>query len=155
VITPSRSPHEGKYHLEITGPNGYVKRPADLSDFQTARLQFWAQGSHFDIDDHADCLVSGNGLDWYSLISWTADDVDWEYHFVDVDIPQLVMTEGFWLAFEANMSSPSEFFDIDDLKIIGSSTVYEIVSTADGTVTTADISLEDGTVSIHFWHTER
>ncbi len=154
VITP-KSPYEGKYHLEIKGPSGYVKRPADLSDFQTARLQFWAQGSNFDVDDHADCLVSGDGVNWYSLASWTVDDIDWNYHFVDVDIPEPVMTEGFWLAFEANMSSSSEFFDIDDLKIIGSSTVYEIVSTAGRAVTTADISLKDGTVSVHFWYTER
>jgi len=154
VNTP-RSPYEGKYHLEVTGPSGYVNRRADLSGFQTARLQFWAQGSHFDVDDHADCLVSPDGVTWYSLISWTVDDSDWEYHFVDVDLPQLVMTEEFWVAFEANMSSPSEFFDVDDLKINGSSIAYQIVSTAGNVVTTAHITVVDGTVSVLSWLAER
>jgi len=153
VITPSRSPYEGKFHLEITGPTGYIKRQTDLSDFQIARLQFWAKGSHLETGDSTDCLVSGDGVDWYSLITWTIDDSELGYCFVEVDIPPLALSEGSWIAFQSNMSSTSDHFNVDDLKVIGASFSYEIVSTAGGTTTRATISIDDGEVSVHSWQT--
>lgn len=147
-------PHQGDYHMALLGPNGYAERRADLRGRQNAKLRFWVKASWFEEGDRADCLVSGDGINWLSLISWTVDDSDWEYHFVEVDIPKEVRTDQFRVAFEANMSSLFDFFYVDQLEIVGSPFAYRITSTASNTTTTAYITIKEGQVSIHSWQTE-
>lgn len=153
-ITP-RSPYQGQYHLEMKGPSSYAERAADLSDFDTARAQLWAQSSHFGLTDSVDLRVSGDGVAWYSLTTWTIDDSDWTYRPVDVDIPRDALTDQFRLAFYTNLSSSSQFIDVDNLQIWGSAYVYEIVATAGNTSATAVVSVVDEDVIVHSWRTAR
>ena len=148
-------PKQGNYHMALLGPSGYAARQADLSNRQNAKLQCWVWPIAFEESDHADCLISNDGVEWLSLISWTIDDNDWYYHFIEVDIPQEYLTEGFRIAFQANMSDWDDFFMVDDLHIVGGPIAYEIVSTAGSTTTRACVSIVNGEVTVHSWYTER
>ena len=149
AITPSRAPYSGSQHMEITGPSGMAKRQVDLSDFRAAQLRFWAKGSHFESGDMVDCLVSGDGITWYSLITWTSDDSDLIYRLVELDMPPDATTATSWVAFQSNMSSSSDFFNVDELSIVGTAIAYEITSVVGDTITNALVSLHDGQVTIH------
>ena len=147
--------HEGRYHMALMGPSGYAERSADLSNRSYAKLQVWIWPIAFEEGDHADCLVSNDGVNWISLVSWTVDDNSWYYHYIDVDVPQEYLTSTFRIAFKANMSSWMDFFFVDDLHIVGGPIAYEIVSTAGKTTARASVSIVDDKVTVHSWRTVR
>jgi hypothetical protein len=152
--TPSNGPYEGSRHGEIDGPAGsYLRRTANLSRLSAAKLQFWGKSTHLDVGDYVDCSID-NGTDVYSLITWTVDDDDLDYTFVSVDIPLEALTATAEISFDSLLSSASEAFNFDFIKIVGRTMVYEIIATVNGVTTTAIASIsDDGDVTILHWQT--
>jgi hypothetical protein len=154
--TPSRFPYEGERHVEINGPLGsYIERTADLSRLSAAKLTFYAKSSHISLGDEVDCKISTDGVDWYSARMWTVDDNDLDYFLVKEEIPIEYLGATTYIRFESIMSSPSDHFNFDLIKILGRIMVYEIVSTVGNVTTTAIVTVSDaGEVEVLFWYTE-
>ena len=105
--------------------------------------------------DEVDCLVSPDGVNWHSLITWTWKDDDLDYQLVSVDIPLSDMSATTHVKFDSLMSSPSDHFNFDLIKIVGRMMVFEIVSTTGDVTTTAVVEISDeGEVTVLHWETE-
>jgi hypothetical protein len=139
----------------MKGQGARIERRADLSGREYARLRFWIKPLMLEAGDVADVLVSNNGTTWYSLKTWTVDDDNGDYHFVELDIPSECLTAGFRVAFLTDMSNASDRLYVDDLSIVGGVTNYEVTSTISATSARADVSIGSGIVSIHTWQTRR
>jgi hypothetical protein len=152
--TPSSGPYDRSRHAELGGPAGsYITRAANLSRLSAAKLQFWGKSTHLDAGDYVDCSVD-NGTDVYSLITWTVDDDNQDYAFVSVNIPREALTANAVLRFDSLLSSASEAFNFDYVKIVGRMMVYEIIATVGGVTTTAIAQISDeGDVTILYWET--
>ncbi len=121
-ITTSGGPYEGSRHLMLRSSTGYVKRAVDLSGESEATITFQAKASSFDYGETAECLVSHNGTDWYTVKTWADGDDDGVYHPVSIDIsalppPYNTMSSEYWIAFDANMGDTGDYLYIDYLRI--------------------------------------
>ena len=116
IVKPG-SPYEGEYHLRLKDNTGYVKRAVNLSFRPGDSLQFWAKADSFEGGEEAYCKVSSNGTDWTPPVhTWV--DGDGEYHFYEIDLSPYTLSSRFWIAFEANMGGPDDYFYVDDLKVM-------------------------------------
>jgi hypothetical protein len=154
-ITTQGSPYEGSYHLRMRKGDSYVKRAADLSGQSGLHLQLWAKVDKFESDDEMYCRVSPDDNNWTTVKTWTDADDDNTYHLADIDLSPYTMSSEFWIVFDSGMDHQNDYFYVDDLRIVGTSIAYEIVSTAGSEETRADIVIEDGDVSIRAWQMER
>ena len=132
--------------------DSYVNRAADLSGKSSLRLQFWAKARSLEGSDEVYCKVSPDDTTWTTVKTWTSADSDDTYHFYDIDLSPYTMSSEFWIAFESGMNNNSDFFYVDDIEIVGSTSVaYEIVSIAGDKRTRADIQIDGGNVTINVW----
>ena len=58
-------------------------------------------------------LVSSDGQ------TWTVDDSDNTYKFVDIDLSGFTMSSQFSAAFDANMNHKGDKLFIDDIQVVG------------------------------------
>lgn len=151
-VTAAQSPHEGSYHLRMKRGDSYVDRAADLSGKSSLRLQFWAKARSLEGNDKMYCKVSPDDTTWTTVKTWTSADSDDTYHFNDIDLSPYTMSSEFWIAFDSDMNNDSDFFYVDDIEIVGSTSIaYEIVSVAGDKRTRADIQIDGGNVTINVW----
>ena len=161
-VTKSQRPHGGEYHLEInggqTGGNyAYVKRAADLYGQSALHIQLWIKVKGLEAGDELYCQVSPDNTNWITVKMWTDSDDDNTYHSYDIDLSaQAPYSSEFWIAFSSNMNQKNDVIFIDDINIVEQSTAYyEIVSTTGNERIRADIAVQDASVSIEAWQTER
>jgi len=136
TVIDSGTPYEGSYHLRLRRDTGYAKREVDLSEATSASLQFWAKADSFESSEKAYCLTSPDGTNWTTVHTWVDGDDDDVYRFYDIDLSELTST--FWIAFDADMSNPQDYFYVDDLNIVGTYT----------TDTTVQVDLDEGEIVI-------
>ena len=122
-VTAGNSPYAGVYHLRLRGSDGYAGRDVDLSGRTGDHLTFRAKVESFEGSDSANLSVSPDGTNWTVVRTWTSADSDSVYRFVDIDLSSFAMTSQFFIAFEANMNSPSDRLLIDNLSITTSVSV--------------------------------
>jgi hypothetical protein len=116
-VTTAGSPFEGNYHLRMRGSSALVSRPVDLSNQVGVHLRFWAKVESFEWGDTALCQISTDGEEWITLQTfdiWTGT----EYQLFDIDISSYEMTDTFWIRFDAEMSSSSDYFYVDKLDLV-------------------------------------
>jgi hypothetical protein len=116
-ITIDGHPYEGKYHMLLTGPDGYVARATDLSTASVAHLRFWAKASSLEDYDYAHCLVSSDGVDWTTVYTWDIKAADDVYHYYDIDLSDYKLTSEFWIAFQVEMKDADDYFNLDDISV--------------------------------------
>jgi hypothetical protein len=150
-VTPSGSPHQGKYHLQLRSNTGYARRAVDLSGYDSARLQFWAKTKSFDSGEEARCLVSSDGGQWVEVRAWTDGDDDNIYHPYDIDLSSYDLTSQFWISFEADMSGGGGYLYVDLLNITPPSAIYQIISRAGDRTVEAIVRIENGSAAITSW----
>jgi len=156
TIKRTGSPYEGSYHLIMRDDNSYVKRAADLSGRSGLHLQFQAKVDRFELGDEMYCKVSPDSTNWTTVKTWTDTDDDDTYHLSDIDLSTYTMSSEFWIAFESGMDNNNDYFYVDDLRIVDTSSIgCEIVSTAGNEEIRADIVIDAGAVSIRAWQMER
>jgi hypothetical protein len=141
---------EGLYHLEMSQFDSYVNRSADLSGQSDLRLQFWARARSFEKGDEMQCLVSSDGSDWATAKTWTNEDSDNTYHFVDIDLSPYAMSSQFWIAFDSGLGDKNDFFYVDDLRIVNAD-VYQIVSVTATETIEATVIIEGADLSVVSW----
>lgn len=150
IITSADSPHEGTYHIQMRNTDSYIKRALDTSEWPGTHLILWAKVSAFESGDKVYCKISPDNFNWTTVMTWTSTVSDDTYHIANIDLSSYTMSSEFWIAFDSEMDSDTDYFYIDDVEIAGP-IVYEIISTAGSEVTTADISVEDGNITIQSW----
>jgi hypothetical protein len=150
----SNHQYQGTYYLQIRGSNAYLDRAADLSGYTNLRLQFYAKARSFERNDEMYCLVSPDDTHWTVVQVWRNGDDDNQYHFFDIDLSPYEMSGEFWIAFDSEMGDNSDYFYIDDLKITGGSSYYEIISDAGEKTTTVTLEMNEGSAVILSWETE-
>ena len=150
TVVKQGAPHGGAYHLRMRTGNSYVERAADLSGQSGLHLQLWAKVNSLEGADYVEALVSPDHTNWTVVRTWTSADSDNTYHFVDIDLSPYAMTSEFWIGFSSGMNSGNDRFYVDDLKIVGA-IAYEIVASAGGGTTRANVTVKSGNVAILFW----
>ena len=113
------SPKNGSFHLRLQSGDGYVSRQADMTGMTNIRLQFWAKVFSFETGDQADILVSTDGVNWTSVLTFTDADDDNIYTLWDLDLGAFQGTSTFSIAFDANMGATNDQWFIDDVLLIG------------------------------------
>ena len=117
-VTSSSLPHDGVYHIQIQGNDGFVKRPVDLSGFYDVRLYFWAKAQSFAGEEQVQCLVSSNGTDWMIVETWANGDDDDVYRFYDVDLSIYELTDQFWIAFQSDLTGADSRLYVDSIRLL-------------------------------------
>ena len=112
------APHSGSKHLRLRRATGRAERELDLSGLSNVRLQFWGKAEHFSGSQTATAEVSADGITWTTLHTWVDGDDDEQYHFFDLLIPDELLTENFFIAFDAEMGGTKDKLYIDDIEII-------------------------------------
>jgi len=158
-VTKKQGPHEGAYHLEISGSNSSVKRDADLSGLSGLRLQFWAKVRSFEAGDEMYCRVSSDGSLWTTVKTWTSADSDNTYYFYDIDLSPYTMSSEFWIQFNSGMNKTNDYFYVDALAVVGAGAgpdalTYRIVSTAASKAVRAILVTEGSELTVLSWVTE-
>jgi hypothetical protein len=149
-ITADGHPYEGKYHILLTGPDGYVLRAVDLSAVSVAHLRFWAKANALEADDYAYCRVSSDGGDWTTVYTWTNHDADDVYRYYDIDLSEYKLTSGFWIAFEVTMKDADDYFYVDDVTL-DAIDAYCITVNAAGRILKVAVDLLGGAKTVLCW----
>jgi hypothetical protein len=118
AVTNSGTPYEGGYHLRLRSNSGVVKRSINLSHNINIYLNFWAKVDDFESGETATCRISSDGVNWTTVYTWTSTDSDGAYHHRLISLAPYEMTSQFWISFNSNMSSTSDYFYIDKLEVI-------------------------------------
>ena len=118
AIINTSSPYEGAYHLRLRSNNGVAKRSINLSHQINVYLNFWAKVDSVEGSETATCRISSDGINWTTVCTWTADDSDSTYHHRLISLAPYEMTNQFWISFNANMGSTSDYFYVDKLEVI-------------------------------------
>ncbi len=113
------NPHTGSGHVRMRRSTGYMNRVVNLAGASSVRLTFWAKVSSFESGDTASVLVSSDGVNYTQVRLFNSSASDNQYHPYDIDLSGFTMTSNFRIAFDANMSSTSDYFYVDDIDIIG------------------------------------
>jgi len=119
AVTTAGTAYQGSYHLQLRSSTGYATREVNLSGKTNARLQFWAKADSFETGENARLLVSSNGTTWTTVKTWVDGEDDNVYRFWDLDLSAYPLTSTFWIAFDANMAQPSDYFYVDYLWVVG------------------------------------
>ena len=123
-ITKKGTPHSGTYHLRLRNSSGYADRAVDLAGYTNVHLQFWAKADSFEGDEFAECLVSPDDNNWTTVQTWVDGDDDNVYRFYDIDLSGFTMTSEFWIAFDAEMSDNKDYFYVDDVVLVYTTSQY-------------------------------
>ena len=115
-ISKKGGPHSGKRHLRLRRDTGRAERPADLRGETNVHLRFWAKADSFEEGETARVEISPDRDNWTVLFTWTEDDADEQYRFHDFEIADGILTEEFFVAFDADMSGGNDRLYIDDLQ---------------------------------------
>ncbi|MCH8102897.1 MAG: LPXTG cell wall anchor domain-containing protein [Chloroflexi bacterium] len=115
-ISKKGGPHSGKRHLRLRRDTGRAERPADLRGETNIHLRFWAKADSFEEGETARVEISPDGDEWTVLFTWTEEDADTQYRFHDFEIADGILTEEFFVAFDAGMSGGNDRLYIDDLQ---------------------------------------
>ena len=150
-MTASGAPYEGSRHLQLRRNTGYAERSVDLSGYGELRLEFWAKVYSFEGNDEMHLIVSPDGSNWTTAMIWDATYSDNTYYFYSIDLSLFTMSSNFRIAFRAHMNAANDYFYVDDLSIVSSASIYEIVSNAGGQSVRATVSLTNGQVTILSW----
>ena len=118
AIVNTGTPYEGAYHLRLRSNTGVVKRSVNLSHEINIYLSFWAKVDSFEGSETATCRVSSDGITWTTVHTWTASDSDSTYHRYLISLASYEMTSQFWISFNANMGSTTDYFYVDKLEVI-------------------------------------
>lgn len=113
------NPHTGNGHVRLRRNTGYLVRSADLAGATSVKLTFWAKVYSFERSDELDVLVSSNGSNYSTVMTFDRYDSDNQYHYYEIDLSGFQMTSDFRIAFDANMNSTGDRFYVDDIDIIG------------------------------------
>jgi len=116
ALVTGDSPYEGRYHLRLRKGNGYIDRMLDLSDYETAKLGFYAKVKSFEASDFAEFSVSGDGINWTVLKTFTPADSDNVYHYYEYDLTPYIGSK-VWISIDAQMSATNDYLYVDDVKI--------------------------------------
>ena len=73
----------------------------------------------FENSDKAYVKVSSDGVNYTTVMTFTAADSDDTYHFYDIDLSNFEMTSGFHIVFDAEMSGRGDRWYLDDIEIVG------------------------------------
>lgn len=117
TVTTQNTPYEGSSHLRIRSADGYASRDVDLSGQTGVHLTFYAKVEGFKGSDSASVLVSPDNVTWTTVKLFTSGDSDGVYRLVDIDLSSYSMTSQFYIAFEGNMSNPSDRLLIDKIEV--------------------------------------
>lgn len=117
-ITVRGTAHSSPNHLRLRRGTGYAERSVDLSSYTNPRLEFWAKIASFEAGDTALVSVSSDGIIWTIVKTFTSTDSDNTYHFYEFDLNAFALSSEFWIAFDAEMSNPNDYFYIDDVNIV-------------------------------------
>ena len=104
-------------HLMLQSNTGYVKRSLDVRG-PSARLRFWAKANSFEGSETAQALISPDGANWTVVYTWVNGDDNNVYYFYDIDLSPYSLTSRFWIAFQANMGSTTDYFYVDNIEVL-------------------------------------
>ena len=154
-VSSAGEPRTGTYHL-VMPAECYASRAVDLTNNTNVHLQFWYKSYHFGGPDYAECVVSSNGLEWTTVRRWGKFSDDGEFHFENVDLSAFLMSDEFWIAFDANMSGLKDVLYIDDLRIVAdqSPVRFEIVSATPAATIRAGTIVEDDQFTLVSWEVQ-
>jgi hypothetical protein len=119
TVTTSGNPHGGSYHIQMAA-NGnyyYIARPTNMTGMTNARVRFWAKADTFGGSDYVNCQVY-DGTNWNSVQTWVDGDDDNTYHYYDIDISGMDMSNEFYVTFYAELSGSGANFYIDDVQLV-------------------------------------
>jgi len=118
----SVDPYEGSYSLRLGRKNGYVDRVTGLSQYNDAKLTFYAKVQGYSGSVFSDLLYSSDGLNWVVLKKFTAFDSDNQYHYYEFDLTQYGLEENVWIAVDSE-GSRSDYLYIDNINIVTSDNI--------------------------------
>jgi hypothetical protein len=116
VVTTAGSPI-GSYHALLRKGNGYMERSADLSTAPAALLSFSSKVGGFEDSDEAWVQVSPDGIDWTTVHVFTVANNNNPYAQYDVYLPGSILSSTFYLAFDARMDKPGDYWYVDDVRL--------------------------------------
>jgi len=121
-------PQQGSYSLRLRSNTGYAQRQVNLSNYAAPHLQFWAKAASFESNENAKLLLKVGSGSWTTVKTWTHGGSgnltdDNTYHFFDIDLSQLGAggQSSVRIAFQANMGSTTDYFYVDSISIVQSS----------------------------------
>jgi hypothetical protein len=113
----TNGPHEGNYHARLRRNTGDLQRTVDVSGLSDVTLQFWSRVESFEGSDQAHVRVSGDGVNWTTLQTFSGGDSDNQYRFHELAVPDLGDT--LFVRFDAEMSAPNDIWYLDDIAVLG------------------------------------
>ncbi len=116
--------YQGDYHLLLRGDDnqspgdGRAQRRVDLSGStgEGPFLYFWARIDDLESGDTAQVKVSTDGTNWDVLEVFNNSDDDNIYHQHQYDLSAYGRPSTFYVAFETNFSSNSDYFYVDNVE---------------------------------------
>jgi hypothetical protein len=131
LVTTTGTPYEGDYHLRLRDSNGVVSRAVNLGQQVSAYLVFRAKVDSFEPGDSVICRVSPDGTTWTTIYTWDDTASDGIYHYYNLDLNSYGLTDVFYISFKSAMDSSSDYFYVDDLKIVWPAATGEIKAVDD------------------------
>lgn len=125
----SGSPHGVIYHAQMAS-NGnyyYISRPTNMTGKTDARVQFWVKADSFGASDYVECNIY-DGTTWNPVYTWTDGDDDNTYHYFDIDVSGMDMSDEFYVTFYAELSGGGAYFYIDDVQFVATWVQTQIAS---------------------------
>ena len=113
----SDDPYEGSYSLRLGRKNGYIDRMTGLSQYNDAKLTFYAKVQGYSGSAYSDLLYSSDGLNWVILKKFTASDSDNQYRYYEFDLTGYGLNENVWLAVDSE-GSKSDYLYIDNITLL-------------------------------------
>jgi hypothetical protein len=114
-IVTGDGPFAGTHHLRLRRNNGYVDRVMNLSGVNSSILTLQAKVKSFEGSDHANLMISPNGVNWTVLKTFDSTDSDNQYHEYVFDI-SLFMSDTTWIALDAEMSGTRDYLYADEVR---------------------------------------
>jgi Big-like domain-containing protein/proprotein convertase P-domain-containing protein len=124
VVTSAGSPI-GSYHAMLRKGNGYMERSADLSSAPAVLLSFSSKVVAFEDSDEAWVKVSPDGINWATVHVFTAADSNNPYAQYDVYLPGSSLSSTFYIAFDAQMNKPGDYWYVDDVRLAATETINQ------------------------------
>src|SRR5262249_40583431 len=118
IRTNVDGPQEGKSHVRLRQKTGYLQRQVNLAGAQNVHLTFWAKIRSFEGSDKALVKVSPDGVTFTTVKLFTPADSNDTYRLYDVDLAGFAMTATFTIAFDAEMSSTTDYWFIDNIQVM-------------------------------------
>jgi len=107
--------HSGSHSIRLMN-KGRLERTVNLKDRLGAKLKFAWRAASWETSDKVYIKVN-DGSGWSTVKTFVNGDDDYFYHEAEIDISNFNHVDDFKIAFEGSMSSTSDWFYLDHIRI--------------------------------------